>query len=145
MSVCVLKSVAILCLTCLCRLCQFPCHLANFFGICAHLCAILKLKLLDYTGRQGIGTLFQWKFESEESNSLCNYKHDLPWKVWQSSSDPHHYFMLQLHILNYRIKWKSEIRRKREQQQLKRSHFLTCVWRHNHRDVTGRPASRALA
>ena len=45
-------------------------------------------------GRHRIGTLFQWKFKSEEFNSLCNCKHDLSWKVWHPSSDPRHYLML---------------------------------------------------
>ena len=51
-----------------------------------------------------IRTLFQRKFKSEEFNSLCDCKHDLSWKVWQSSSDPRHYLMLVLHILNNRMK-----------------------------------------
>ena len=99
----------------------------------------------DYTGRHWIGTLFQWKFKSEEFNSICSCKHDLSWKVCQSSTDSHHYLILLLHISNNRIKWKSEIRQKRGRQQLERYHFLTSVWRHNHRNVTGRSASKALA
>ena len=64
---------------------------------------------VNYTGRHGhdgitIRTLFQRKFKSEEFNSLCDCKHDLSWKVWQSSSDPRHYLMLVLHILNNRMK-----------------------------------------